>query len=314
MAKAKKDRSLYLQKEPAWKELALIEDTDELRKAVLQSMYFVHYEISDKVCIKAFKTWMSKHSGWTKEDQSNILKLQDWNFAFAGKYAFVHQKSGVMEVHTREYIETTTKPELLEAALKVIAVKAEDAVKPKVVPIRTNLNDCLNYVDLCVDAIIAGKTAPKLDQIAGFKLNPVEVDALFAELLKQSSELVELTDVRKKTGLNDLEDQLIEGYSFMTKRLTKDLLQYYADVEAFVLNLKQVKKITRIRKKKPTDKNKVVKRLRFLPDFKDLNIKSVNPVDIIGSTEVWYYDVKRKRLGVYCSDFPRWLRCQRYVH
>ena len=34
---------------------------------------------------------------------------------------------------------------------------------------------------------------------------------------------------------------------------------------------------------------------------KELKIASFTPVDILGSTEVWIYDTKRKRLGVYMS-------------
>jgi len=34
-----------------------------------------------------------------------------------------------------------------------------------------------------------------------------------------------------------------------------------------------------------------------------LGIASVNPVAIIGATEVWMYDVKRKRLCVYASEY-----------
>ena len=56
-----------------------------------------------------------------------------------------------------------------------------------------------------------------------------------------------------------------------------------------------------VRRKKPQDPRKIVARLRHLKADKDFNIASINPVDILGSTEVWVYDVKRRRLGLYKS-------------
>jgi hypothetical protein len=70
-----------------------------------------------------------------------------------------------------------------------------------------------------------------------------------------------------------------------------------------LLETKQSKKIVRIRRKKPTDKNKVVRRLKYLKDFPELNLKSVDPVDIIGASEVWVYDTARKKIGVYASEY-----------
>ena len=38
-------------------------------------------------------------------------------------------------------------------------------------------------------------------------------------------------------------------------------------------------------------------------DTRVLDLKSIDPVEIIGASEVWFYDIKRKRLGVYASEY-----------
>ena len=58
---------------------------------------------------------------------------------------------------------------------------------------------------------------------------------------------------------------------------------------------------TPVRRKKTQDPRKIVARLRHMQSDKDLGIASINAVDILGSSEVWVYDVKRRRLGLYKS-------------
>ena len=71
--------------------------------------------------------------------------------------------------------------------------------------------------------------------------------------------------------------------------------------EFLQIMIAQQQRKTPIRRKKPQDPRKIVARLRYLQADKDLNIASVNPVNILGSSEVWVYDTKRRRLGLYKS-------------
>jgi hypothetical protein len=302
MARAKKKRSMYMLTEPDWKKIQTGTNPDELDTAYKDAMYFIHYEIGDKQCIAAFKAWMKDASGWDVETQRQLNKLPDYNFRSSGQSCYVWQKTGYLPANVEKYIRDKM-PEQLEKAKKLVEIKEEIAAKPKVVKIRQNLPDALEFVELGVDYILDGKKAPSLNQLESFNLNQAEINEFFEILDKERGEFEELTRVRLMKNRSDWDEQLVEGYSNIKKSTTKDLIAWYNDVASFIMNIKQTKKITRIRRKKPTDKAKVVKRLRYLQEFKDLDIKSENPVDIIGASEVWYYDVKRKRLGVYKSEF-----------
>ena len=50
----KKQRSTYLLKEPNWKELSLLTDPEQRKKAISNAEYFVHYEIATKKKQPAF--------------------------------------------------------------------------------------------------------------------------------------------------------------------------------------------------------------------------------------------------------------------
>jgi len=75
MAQTKRKRSTYVMTEPHWVKLALIEDNTQREQEWKDIDYFVRYEIADKILRAAFKTWLRKDSGLTKEEISAILTL-----------------------------------------------------------------------------------------------------------------------------------------------------------------------------------------------------------------------------------------------
>jgi hypothetical protein len=56
------------------------------------------------------------------------------------------------------------------------------------------------------------------------------------------------------------------------------------------------------RKLKPVSPTKMTAKMKFLREFAELNLKSVSPTGIIGSSEVWFYNTKYRRVGVYRAE------------
>jgi hypothetical protein len=55
------------------------------------------------------------------------------------------------------------------------------------------------------------------------------------------------------------------------------------------------------RAKKPTDKAKVVAKMKYLKQDETLKLVSINPQDIIGAKELWIFNVKTRKLGKYVA-------------
>jgi len=55
------------------------------------------------------------------------------------------------------------------------------------------------------------------------------------------------------------------------------------------------------RAKKPTDKSKVVAKMKYLKQDDKLKLVSVNPEDIIGAGELWIFNTKTRKLGKYVA-------------
>ena len=95
MAK-RKQRTVYVTKEPDWKKFRGITDPEQQEKAFRSVDYFVHSEISTKDAVAKYRKWVKEASGWDKEEIKIILKNPDWRFSSSAKYAWCWDKLGYM--------------------------------------------------------------------------------------------------------------------------------------------------------------------------------------------------------------------------
>jgi hypothetical protein len=104
-------------------------------------------------------------------------------------------------------------------------------------------------------------------------------------------------------AINGEDEQLIEGYSNFSKRELKGFHKFVGEIVDDCHQMVQTAKAVRApRKRKPQSPTKLVSKMKFLREFADLGLKSVKPESIIGSTEVWYYNTKYRRVGVYKGE------------
>jgi len=299
MARTKK-RTQYLMAEPNWAALSLLNDEEERYKAFKDTGYWIHQEIANKETYKEFREWVKKHSGWDKKTQTSVLGCPDWRYLTIGQYAFFQNKVGWMPVQVRTWIDNKL-PELIEKGNEAIAEKkaAKKVVKIKPKVIRQELPMFLDAVELSVQALCDGKKSSNVEGLLkSLPLKKEEASEAYEEISSILDEFKELVRVRKIKDRDDWDEQLVEGYSHVSRPQTKKIVDYLEDANMQLLTMKETKVV---RRKKPQDPRKIVARLRHLQADKDLNIASINPVDILGSSEVWVYDTKRRRLGLYKS-------------
>ena len=298
---AKKKRSPYYLAEPNWAEFSLADTVEKKEEAWKKSRYFIHAEINNKETYKSFRNWIKKGSKWTKAEQKIVLGCPDYCFLSIGEYAWFWEKTGYMLEGQENYIygkyDYFKQKSEEKAAEKAQAAEQRKAV---VKPIRRELEVMISAVDESIDNLMTGKKAGTPVQLTTTcKLNKEESNAVYEEYANILDEFKECQRVRKIKNRSDWDDQLVEGYSHVNKP-NMDKLVLWLD-EFLQIMIAQQQRKTPIRRKKPQDPRKIVARLRYLQADKDLNIASVNPTTILGSTEVWVYDTKRRRLGLYMS-------------
>jgi hypothetical protein len=104
---------------------------------------------------------------------------------------------------------------------------------------------------------------------------------------------VSLIEQRKK------DEYVKESYPWPQKDMVDAaaiFLSFASDAEKLSSNKKAARKP---RKKKPLSFDKMVKGLKFLQEDSENKLTSINPVKIIGAQQLWIYNVKTRKLGVY---------------
>jgi hypothetical protein len=153
-------------------------------------------------------------------------------------------------------------------------------------------------------AIDAFQTDPEAFDPKAFKvlnvLKAKEAKAAHTRIIKTFYER-DLAELVEAASTKD--EQLKEGYSHLTKAQLKKITAFYQEVVSACDMLGQEAKVNRKpRAKKPTDKSKVVGKLKYMKTNEPLKLVSINPEDIIGAQELWIYNSKTRKLGKYVAE------------
>ena len=105
----------------------------------------------------------------------------------------------------------------------------------------------------------------------------------------------ELVDVYNKD-----DEYYMEAWSHLKPKYHKKMMDFYGiivdDLDRIIKNSTAQRKP---RKKKTLSAARLIKNLKYQQEFSKLKLVSVNPEKIIGATELWVFNTRYNRLGVY---------------
>lgn len=277
------------------------------------AMEHYRFEFSAKDLKPRVLDWM-KTAGWSKDSIQAFKKTKDnrCSGTLGGLAACLLR--GMPEVHagfnegrdSTKWMETEINRVINEGRHDIDADDTVVIVKPTVnqPSIQERLRDTATAMTTEIeDAIELFQTDPNAFDPKAFKLLSLlrgrQVKAAHARVIKtfyqrNYDELVE--------AANTKDEQLKEGYSHINKANLKKITLFYSEILAACDMLAQEAKINKKpRAKKPTDKAKVVSKIKYLKQDDRLKLVSVNPQDIIGAQELWTYNVKSRKLGKYVA-------------
>ena len=108
----------------------------------------------------------------------------------------------------------------------------------------------------------------------------------------------ELVDVYNKD-----DEYLMEAWSHLKPKESKLMMDLYGtildDIDRIIKNSTAQRKP---RKKKTLSATRLVNKLKYQEEYPDLRLVSINPEKIIGAKELWVYNTKSNRLGVYHAE------------
>jgi hypothetical protein len=99
------------------------------------------------------------------------------------------------------------------------------------------------------------------------------------------------------------DEQMREAYGHMDKKeIKKGVELFQGIVSACDLVVAESKATRKTRKPKPKSADKLVAKIKYCVSDTKYSVASINPVDIIGATELWVFNVKTRKIGKYVAE------------
>ena len=169
-------------------------------------------------------------------------------------------------------------------------VKPKDSIQDKV------YNQCTVFINEIEDKIDARDYSLKVYEY-------LTTQACKSIHVKQIIEHFKPLSLEVKEAMLGEDEQLIEGYSNYTKTEIKKLHQFLqliiSDCNGFTSNSKVTKTP---RKKKIVPISKKVLKLNYKKEDPEYKIVSIKPESIIGCQNLWVFNTKTRKLGVYVAS------------
>ena len=313
----------YIAHEPTWDENMVFEEPGPKARTtytgeITRGLNWLNYACSGNEYRGFMEDYIKlKRPETVKEDMALLKKVPDKYLSrtCCGMARMAVQGFPFNEVHSKRIwdsvvsaFEESKGQQVLDEQAQAVkdAIKATKAPQPTIQ--ERILDQVRNYLGEVVDAgideiVLTGDTKIR-PSLASRGFGEPHYKKIIELVTPEFNEFKEALQVKQDKSLkDDNSEQLREGYSHLSIKHMKTLIAYLDEVCSTAQRLILEKKATRVRKKKPVDRNKLVAKFKHIVEFPELKLKGIKPVDCLGVTDVWVYNSKTKKLGVYRGQY-----------
>lgn len=287
-------------------------DADEISKLTPSeresqiSKFLNHYGYAygQKELKKHIAKWMQSTGDWDAKDPARVIAGPDgWFPGTLGRLGKAWSDGWVFNSKEVEYMQSEIRKYLNKcdnASTAVVTSPAKQTGMPELTiqdRIKLKINEHIGHFEEQQDLLsTVGKVDPKA--FAYLKKENVPQNMLKGIAEPFMERLAEWQEAKAGTC-----EDLKEGYSHWQ---AKDYKKYFAFVEAILADIdayaktKKAVKVARV--KKAPNKQKLVSKIKYAKDNTQYKVASIDPVSIIGATELYVFNVKTRKLGRYVAD------------
>lgn len=281
--------------EPIWPEDAIAWPDEQFDNYLRKSFNFYNYYYTIKSGKPYVVTWMERSGLYNKEQIRRFERASERQLPMtACSLAMAHQVGMPLKPRHIEFINKYITLILNDAAPDVV-----DTVTPAVAAAKPTIQDRLAEKT----SELIGELEGKYDDMESFKAYDWFISNNVVQ--GQLSRYEEVYGKRKaelELAQSKEDAQLKEAYSHYKAADFKKRIAWIDALMDAVEQYRSVKKATKkARVKKAPSKEKLVAKLKYAKNNAELKIVSINPADIIGTTELWVYNAKTRKLGKYVA-------------
>ena len=264
--------------------------------SMMRALNYYNSAFENKDKRKWFMSYVGKNS-------TEFDSLSDFEFRSVGTVIRLKQREQPLSDKDLQFIENTITLLRIKAKGGKIVSSLKGAPKVKeekpVVSIQDRIAEAASTHIGEINGLIDEFVMNDVDIDVGAYLKSNEVSPQVSRLIPKAftSTICELEE-----ALEGSDKQLVEGYSHLKKVKLKKLIAQLKAIEDAcqqqVVTAKAARK-PRARKEKPAIV--LAAKVKFMKEFTELKLTSEKPEKIVGSSEVWIYNTKYKKLQVYRS-------------
>ena len=288
-------------------------DADTFHRHFISSMEWYRLEGDSKAFKPAIVKWL-EGVGATKSDIAAFKKLKDSRISPTMGAIALCLLRGMTPQREDFNNGKDSAAWLRDAVVKAIEsgkddVDPEEKAAEKAAAPQVSIQDrvreaALSMTEELEDALDSFQRDPESFDLKSFKvismLRAKEAKAAHTRYIKDfySRTLTELEELAS----GNADEQLREGYEHLNRKNVKKLIDFYQEIMSACDMLAQEAKVNRApRAKKAVSKDKLVAKLKYKKQDEALKLVSINPVDVIGASELWVYNTKSRKLGKYVA-------------
>jgi hypothetical protein len=286
----------YTGTEPQWPEEAREWPEDKFDNFLRKSFYYYNYYYNQKDTKKYVVEWMKSTSEFDKTEVRAFERASDRSIPMTACSLIMAHRAG-MPLRPRhiEFLDQCILDAIKTAEPEPVAPEAVGTAEVYKPTIQDRLAEKTSE--------LIGELEGKYDDQESFKA----YDWFTANNVVQSqlNKYIDLYARRKaelEMAQSKQDDQLKEAYSHYKAAEFKRRIAWIDQLLDAVEQYKTVKKaVKKARVKKAPSKEKIVAKLKYAKENKELKIVSINPAEIIGAQELWVYNSKSRKLGKYVA-------------
>jgi hypothetical protein len=287
--------------------------------------WYIHYEVDSKGWGEEIKLYIKTH--YDKKTVAVINKLTDWRISNHSHWATTaYLLRTQADLIPEEYKLGIVKfvDGLVEQGNAIVEEKKTETKKVSVVApsiqerITEQSKDACDAIEEWLDSFITDKKNfdPKgFDFTAHFATKKVsqaharkiqryyksELDE--ARLIANHMPTPQSISKIKDPVQQELASQFREGYNHLAKKDAKAYLDALETVDgACMMVIESAKATRKPRVKKAVSADKLIAKLKYKDKDDKYQLTSVNPAELINSTEIWIFNTKTRKLGKYIAD------------
>jgi hypothetical protein len=228
----------------------------------------------------------------------SVIRSQPSTFGFVCR---ILSNSGTLSDKDKSWFESKVEEVKKQLQSKVVVDDEDPQPKTNVINIqdriREKASECLGELDGQIDEILESNFTATPSPYS--VMHTMDIKAVHVKYILEGIRKIRLT---YEEVLTTDDKDLKEGYSNFSKPQIKKIIAWCDQV---ILDCQKITgesvKSRKPRKRKAKTAEQLTSKIKYLKEFSELKLQSIDPTEIIGKNQLWVYNTKTKKLGVYHS-------------